>query len=97
MPGRCEYCDKSPQTGFKYVTSGVPKYKGGIGVKIRGKTRRWFKPNLQHMKVVEKNGHVHRVWVCSKCLKNGVVTKAPNQKQMAALRAEKKVAAAAAK
>ena len=95
MPGRCAKCDKAPQTGYKYVTSGVPKYKGGIGVKIRGKTRRWFKPNLQHMKVVEKNGHVHRVWVCSKCLKNGAVTKAPNQKQMAALRAEKKAASAA--
>jgi large subunit ribosomal protein L28 len=94
MPGRCEKCDKAPITGYKYVTSGVPKYKGGIGVKIRGKTRRWFKPNLQHMKVVEPNGHVHRIWVCSKCLKHGAVTKAPNQKQMAALRADKKAAAA---
>ena len=90
MPGRCHYCDKAPITGRKYVTSGVPKWKGGIGVKIRGKTKRWFKPNLQHFKVVEPNGHVHRVWVCSKCVRSGKITKAPIQKQMAALRAEKK-------
>jgi large subunit ribosomal protein L28 len=89
MPGRCNYCDKAPVTGNKYVHRGVAKWKGGIGVKVTGKTGRWFKPNLQHLKVVETNGHVHRVWVCSKCIKTGLVTKAPKQKQMAALRAEK--------
>ena len=75
MPGRCNYCDKAPVTGNKYVHRGVAKWKGGIGVKVTGKTGRWFKPNLQHLKIVEKNGHVHRVWVCSKCIKSGVVTK----------------------
>jgi large subunit ribosomal protein L28 len=90
MPGVCNYCAKSPTTGRKYVTRGVPKWKGGIGVKITGKTKRWFKPNLQHFKVVEANGHVHRVWVCSKCVKSGRITKAPKQKLLAKARAEAK-------
>ncbi|MFH0937864.1 MAG: L28 family ribosomal protein [Planctomycetota bacterium] len=89
MPGRCQYCDKAPITGIKYVRSGLAKAKGGVGRKIRGKQRRWFKPNLQHLKVVETNGHVHRVWICSQCMKNGRIMKAPKQKEMAALRAEK--------
>ena len=75
---------------MKYTHRGVPKWKGGIGVKVTGKTGRWFRPNLQHLKVVEKNGHVHRAWVCSKCLKTGGVTKAPKQKLLAQVRAELK-------
>ncbi len=90
MPGRCEYCDKAPTTGIKYVRSGLAKAKGGVGRKVRGKTKRWFKPNLQHFKVVEANGHVHRAWVCSKCLKSGRITKAPKQKLLAEARAAKK-------
>lgn len=88
MPGRCEYCDKAPDTGVHYVWRGVAKAKGGIGRKVTGKTKRWFRPNLQHLKVVEANGHVHRVWACSKCIKGGRVVKAPKQKQVAAMRAE---------
>jgi large subunit ribosomal protein L28 len=89
MSGHCQYCDKAPTTGIKYVRRGLAKAKGGVGRKITGKTGRWFKPNLQHFKVVEPNGHVHRAWVCSKCVKSGRIVKAPNQKQMAAARAEK--------
>jgi large subunit ribosomal protein L28 len=89
MPGVCAYCDKAPVTGKKYVYRGVAKYKGGIGRKVTGKTKRWFKPNLQQLKVVEANGHVHRAWVCTKCIKSGRVMKAPHQKQLAELRAEK--------
>ena len=96
MPGRCAYCDKAPVTGKKYVHRGVAKFKGGIGVKVTGKTKRWFKPNLQRLKVVEPNGHVHRAWTCTKCIKSGRVTKAPYQKQMAEIRAEKKAVAAKA-
>ena len=89
MPGRCQYCDKAPITGIKYVRRGLAKAKGGVGRKITGKTGRWFRPNLQHQKVVEANGHVHRVWICSRCLKSLNITKAPRQKDMAAQRAEK--------
>ncbi|MCY3022237.1 MAG: 50S ribosomal protein L28 [Planctomycetota bacterium] len=90
MSGHCEYCEKAPSSGLKYVRRGLAKAKGGVGRKVTGKTGRWFRPNVQHLKVVEPNGHVHRAWVCAKCLRSGRVAKAPYQKQLAALRAERK-------
>lgn len=90
MSGICHYCGKAPATGLKYVRRGLAKAKGGVGRKVTGKNGRWFKPNVQHFKVVEPNGRVHRVWVCSKCIKTGLITKAPNQKQMASIRAAEK-------
>ena len=56
---------RRPRSGLKYVRRGLAKAKGGVGRKVTGKTGRWFKPNLQHLKVVETNGQVHRVWICS--------------------------------
>ena len=91
MPGRCAICEKGPSTGLKYVRRGLAKAKGGVGRKVTGKTGRWFRPNLQHLKVIESNGQVHRIWACSKCVRSGRVTKAPKQKLVAALRAEHKV------
>ena len=90
MASCCQYCKKAPQTGLKYVRRGLAKAKGGVGRKVTGKNGRWFKPNLQHQKVMEKNGHVHRVWICSKCMRSGLITKAPKQKLMAAQRAAAK-------
>lgn len=94
MSGRCPYCGKGPSTGIKYLRRGLAKAKGGVGQKIVGKTRRWFRVNLQHLKIEEPNGRIHRVWVCAKCIRDGRITKAPKQKEMAAARA---AAAAAAK
>lgn len=90
MPGQCQLCQKGPSSGLRYVRRGLAKAKGGVGRKVTGKTGRWFKPNLQHLKVIEPNGHVHRVWVCAKCLKSARITKAPQQKLLAAMRAEQK-------
>jgi large subunit ribosomal protein L28 len=90
MPGRCRICDKGPSTGIKYVRRGLAKAKGGVGRKITGKQHRWFMPNLQHLKVIEPDGEVHRVWACAKCIRDGRITKAPKQKVVAALRAEHK-------
>ena len=89
MPGVCEYCQRKPVTGVSYVRRGLAKAKGGVGRKVTGKTKRWFRPNLQHLKVMERNGRVHRVWVCTKCLRSGKVMKAPKQKLLAQMRAEK--------
>jgi large subunit ribosomal protein L28 len=89
MPGVCQYCDRKPSTGISYVRRGLAKAKGGVGRKVTGKTKRWFRPNLQRLKIMETNGHVHRVWICTKCLRAGKVLKAPNQKFAAQVRAEK--------
>lgn len=88
MAAHCQFCEKKPQTGRTYVRRGLAKAKGGVGRKITGKTKRWFKPNLQRLKVIETNGHVHRVWVCTKCMKSGKINKAPKQSQLAQVRKE---------
>ena len=85
----CHFCERKPASGISYVRRGLAKAKGGVGRKITGKTKRWFRPNLQRLRVIEADGHVHRVWICVKCLRTGKVTKAPPQKLVAQQRAER--------
>lgn len=92
MPGVCEICDRKPSTGISYVRRGLAKAKGGVGRKVTGKTARWFRPNLQHLKIQDGSGTIRRAWVCTKCLRGGKVTKAPKQKVFAQERAEKAAA-----
>lgn len=42
----CQLTGKKPTRGFKYVTRGIAKKNKGIGLKVTGKTRRVFLPNL---------------------------------------------------
>ena len=84
--------DKRASRGNKYVRRGLAKAKGGVGRKITGKTRRWFRPNLQRVKIVTANGTVMRAWVTAKMIKHGEVNKAPKQKIVAQIRAEKAAA-----
>ena len=86
---RCAICNKGPLRGEQITRRGLAKAKGGVGRKVTGKTRRWFRPNLQHLKVISANGHVHRQWVCTKCVRSGKITKAPNQKLAAQVRADR--------
>jgi large subunit ribosomal protein L28 len=90
MAAKCSLTGKKASPGRSYVYRGIAKWKGGIGRKVTGKTKRWFKPNLQKVKVIEANGEVHRIWVCTKALKSGLVNKAPKQSLAAAARAAKK-------
>ena len=39
------------------------------------KTKRKFLPNLQNLRVEDKNGTVRRARVCTKCIKSGMVKK----------------------
>jgi large subunit ribosomal protein L28 len=68
----CEKCGKKPVAGRKYARRGLAKYKGGVGRKVTGITKRTFSPNIQLIKVKEENGTVHRIRICAKCLKTGV-------------------------
>lgn len=43
----CQVTGKKPVRGYKYVTRGIAKKKKGIGLKVTGKTKRRFQPNLQ--------------------------------------------------
>lgn len=42
----CEVTGKKPSRGYKYAIRGIAKKKKGIGLKVTGKTKRRFKPNL---------------------------------------------------
>lgn len=59
----CEICGKAPQAGRSISHS-------------HRVTNRMFRPNIQKVTVVEKNGHVHKKNVCTRCLKAGKVTRA---------------------
>lgn len=51
MAKQCALTGKKPRRGFKYSIRGIAKKKKGIGLKITGKTKRRFQPNLVTKKV----------------------------------------------
>jgi len=62
--------------GRTYARRGKAKKQGGVGRRIVRKNLRRFLPNLQRVKAL-LHGSVQRVLICTACLKNGRVTKAP--------------------
>ncbi len=46
MPKVCQVTGKKPKRGYKYAIRGIAKKKKGIGLKVTGKTKRRFEPNL---------------------------------------------------
>ena len=74
MARRCEICGKGPHSGFQYTHRGLAKAKGGVGIKVTGKTKRVFAPNLQSIKT-KINGAVKRVKACTRCIRSGKVIK----------------------
>lgn len=46
MSKQCELTGKKPARGYKYTIRGIAKKKKGIGLKVTGKTKRRFQPNL---------------------------------------------------
>ena len=70
MSRRCEHCGKKALTGSSISRRGLPKKKGGIGLKTTGITKRKFFPNLQPKRIVI-NGKIKKVSVCAKCIKSG--------------------------
>jgi large subunit ribosomal protein L28 len=71
----CLICGKKTQVGNQIERRGLAKWKGGVGRKITGKTKRKFKINLQRVKA-KINGTVKRIRVCTRCISAGKVTKA---------------------
>jgi len=90
MSRRCEICGKGPTIGIHYKRRGLAKAKGGVGRKIVGKTKRWFRPNIQKVKTISPEGTVKSRWICAKCIRSNRITKAPKQKVEAQRRAEEK-------
>lgn len=42
----CQVTGKKTSRGYKYAIRGIAKKKKGIGLKVTGKTKRRFQPNL---------------------------------------------------
>ena len=47
----CQLTGKKTTRGFSYVTRGIAKKKKGIGLKVTGKTRRTFTPNIKKKRI----------------------------------------------
>ena len=45
-----------------------------MGLRITGRTKRTFKPNIQRVRAVV-DGEVKRVKICTRCLKSGKIKK----------------------
>ncbi|MFH1995706.1 MAG: 50S ribosomal protein L28 [Candidatus Omnitrophota bacterium] len=71
----CAICGKKPVAGRSIVRRGLPKSKGGVGLKTTGITARRFLPNLKTVRA-KIGGTTKRIRVCVKCIKAGKVVKA---------------------
>ncbi|MCG6157968.1 L28 family ribosomal protein [Rubinisphaera margarita] len=68
------YGDNTPAKGNSLSQRGKPKYLGGNGRKTTGITRRYFRKNLQRIRVVE-DGKVVRRWVPVSMIRAGLIQK----------------------
>ena len=59
----CEVCGKAPSAGRNISNS-------------HRVTNRWFRPNIQKVTIKDKEGHVRKANVCTKCMKAGKVERA---------------------
>ncbi|MCC6408037.1 MAG: 50S ribosomal protein L28 [Planctomycetes bacterium] len=79
----CEICGKKTQSGAQIARRGLPKKKGGVGLRITGNTLRKFKANVQRLRV-EVDGEATRIRICTRCIKSGKVVKPKRKKASAA-------------
>ena len=76
MGMQCAVCGKKPARGNQKTYRGKAKYLGGVGKKITGITKRVYKPNLQHIRVLDKDtGATVRKRVCVQCIRSGKVAR----------------------
>ncbi len=72
MARKCEICGRGPKSGNRVSHSNK-------------KSGRWFRPNLQKVRVIMDDGSVKTIKVCMRCLKSGKVrryVKPPKEVEM---------------
>lgn len=74
MPRVCEFTGRKTGVGNAYAYRGKAKYLGGVGIKVTGKTKRKFKPNIQTVTAIV-DGVPTRVKASTKAIKSGLVVK----------------------
>ncbi len=75
----CTVCNKRTEGGNHVARRGLPKKKGGVGLRCTGRTLRKFKPNIQKVRAII-DGVPMRVRLCTRCLKRGKIQKATRGK-----------------
>ena len=78
MSRKCPFTGKKTRAGRKYARRGKAKYLGGVGIKITGKTKRKFKPNMQRVRAVI-DGKIVKLNVSAKAIRNGLIVKPPKR------------------
>ncbi|MCS6971043.1 MAG: L28 family ribosomal protein [Planctomycetota bacterium] len=81
MPHKCFFTGRSTRSGWIKAEKGARR-DGGVGNKIKGRTKRRVKPNLKKLRVVI-DGKVQRVWVSTKAMRQGLVVKPPRTRAQA--------------
>jgi large subunit ribosomal protein L28 len=69
----CQSTGKHTAFGKQITRRGLPKSKGGIGLKTTGITARTFKANVQKIRVIMPDGSVERLRLCTKAIKTGMI------------------------
>ena len=74
MARRCEVSGKETRSGKSIARRGLPKKKGGVGLKTTGHTKRKFLANIQKVRVLLPNGTVRRMKLATSVIKRGEIT-----------------------
>jgi len=82
MPRECVFTGRRAKTGYIKSQKGARR-DGGVGNKIKGRTKRQVKPNLKKLRVVI-DGKVQSVYVSTRAMKSGLVVKPSKVKAAAA-------------
>jgi large subunit ribosomal protein L28 len=82
MPRVCHFTGRHSRTGWTKAEKGARR-DGGVGNKVKGRTKRMVKPNLKKLRIV-LDGEVRRVWVSTRAIKKGLVVKPPRVAKVAA-------------
>jgi large subunit ribosomal protein L28 len=69
----CFFTGRKTTSGWTKAQKGARR-DGGVGNKIKGRTKRAVKPNLKKLRIVV-DGQVRKVWVSTNAIKRGWVMK----------------------
>ncbi len=73
MPRVCVFTGRKSTSGWTKAEKGARR-DGGVGNKIKGRTKRMVKPNLKKIRCVI-DGRIKSVWVSTRAIKRGLVIK----------------------
>jgi large subunit ribosomal protein L28 len=73
MPRVCAFTGRRTVSGWKKVEKGKRR-DGGVGNKVKGRTKRKVKPNLRKVTAVV-DGKVVKVYASTKAIRSGLIVK----------------------